>query len=385
MTAFTARRRAEEFDSLVEGTSTGRDDARYADFLDIVAQLRSAPEPVARPEFVGDLRERLMLAAATELAPADDDARLTLPARRPARERRIAIGVGALALVGATTSVAMAAQSALPGEALYPVKRAIENAQTGFSTDEADKGSRLLANASGRLEEVTELSEKGDLADNVAIASTLNTFTEQTTAASDLLLADYDATGNEASIDELRTFTADSMTRLTKLEETVPVEARDELIHAARVLAQIDVAAQRVCPVCAGGIADLPAVFFSGGTIGQSGDGAGSSPQQPQSSGDQSGKGDGKQDDPVLPETGGSLPPGSVLSPPSSDGGSTGGGGSMPTQPSNPLGELTEGLLGVGGSQDTSNNNQQQPLLPLPPVLEDTVDGLTDPLLGGGN
>ena len=52
MTAFTARRRAEEFDSLVEGTSTGRDDARYADFLDIVAQLRSAPEPVARPEFV---------------------------------------------------------------------------------------------------------------------------------------------------------------------------------------------------------------------------------------------------------------------------------------------------------------------------------------------
>ena len=211
MTAFTARRRAEEFDSLVEGTSTGRDDARYADFLDIVAQLRSAPEPVARPEFVGDLRERLMVAAATELAPADDDARLTLPARRPARERRIAIAVGALALVGATTSVAMAAQSALPGEALYPVKRAIENAQTGFSTDEADKGSRLLANASGRLDEVTELSAQGDLADNVAIASTLNTFTEQTTAASDLLLADYDATGNEASIDELRTFTADSM------------------------------------------------------------------------------------------------------------------------------------------------------------------------------
>jgi hypothetical protein len=86
----------------------------------------------------------------------------------------------------------------------------------------------------------------------------------------------------------------------------------------------------------------------------------------------------------VLPETGGSLPPGSVLSPPSSGGGSTGGGGSTPAQPSNPLGELTEDLIGVGGSQDTSNN-QQQPLLPLPPVLEDTVEGLTDPLLGGGD
>ena len=121
-----------------------------------------------------------MVAAATELAPSDDDARLDPAGRaRPARERRIAVAVGALAIVGATTSVAMAAQSALPGDALYPIKRAIENAQTGFSTDEADKGSHLLANASGRLDEVTKLSKQGDLEDSVAIASTLNTFTEQ--------------------------------------------------------------------------------------------------------------------------------------------------------------------------------------------------------------
>ena len=165
MTAFTARRRAEEFDSLVEGTSTGRDDARYAEFLDIVAQLalgagaRGPPRVRQRPPRAADgspPRPSWRPPTTTPGSPSR-------PAGPPASAGS-PIAVGALALVGATTSVAMAAQSALPGEALYPVKRAIENAQTGFSTDEADKGSRLLANATGRLDEVTELSAQGDLA-----------------------------------------------------------------------------------------------------------------------------------------------------------------------------------------------------------------------------
>ncbi len=271
MTAFTARRRAEEFDSLVEGISTGRSDARYDEFLAIVGALRDVPTPEPRPEFVTSLRERLMTAAATELLPVDDEAKLRLPARKPARERRLAVAVGGLAIVGATTSMAVAAQSALPGDALYPLKRAIENAQTGFSTDEADKGSHLLANASGRLDEVSELSREGDLKDNVVIASTLNTFTEQATEASDLLLADYASTGDESSIEELRNFTSSSMAQLGELEEAVPPGARDELIHAARVLSQIDSAAASACPTCAGGITELPTILTSSNTIGDLG------------------------------------------------------------------------------------------------------------------
>ncbi|MGH3308254.1 MAG: hypothetical protein ACRDOX_11250, partial [Nocardioides sp.] len=91
---FGARRRAEEFHSLVEDPSTGGlHDARYADFLDIVASLRDTPAAQPRPDFVADLREQLMTAADTVLVAAADEARLTLPsrrtARRPARERRI--------------------------------------------------------------------------------------------------------------------------------------------------------------------------------------------------------------------------------------------------------------------------------------------------------
>jgi hypothetical protein len=381
MTAFTARGRAEEFDSLVEGTSAGRSDERYADFLDIVASLRSVPEPEARPEFVTSLRERLMTAAETELVAAADEARLTLPPRRPARERRLAAAVGGLAIVGATTSIAVAAQSALPGDALYPLKRAIESAQTGFSVDEGEKGSHMLANATGRLDEISALTREGELKDDVAIAPTLNTFTEQATEASDLLLSDYAATGHESSIAQLRDFTAASMATLTDLESVVPTSARDELLHAARVLQQIDAEAEQTCPTCGGaGITDLPPIltaFSSFGTTGATTD------ETVAQTGNRGGNG-GKQD-PVLPNTGtGTLPPGSVLNPSTGSGTSTGTGTGQqaPSQTSNPLSDLANGLIGGGDSQPTSNN---PPSLPLPglPAVEDTLEDLTDPLLGG--
>ena len=50
------------------------------------------------------------------------------------------VALGAFAIIGATTSMAVASQSAIPGDALYPVKRAIENTQAGFSVGDDAKG-----------------------------------------------------------------------------------------------------------------------------------------------------------------------------------------------------------------------------------------------------
>ena len=147
---FPARRSAERFDSLVEGGRRDDVDRTTADLLELVSTLRSVPEPQARPEFVADLRERLMLAAAAELTPApvaarerDDVARLTIKPARTRRERRVGIALGAVAIMGATTSMAVASQGAIPGDALYPVKRAIENTQAGFSVGDDAKGETL--------------------------------------------------------------------------------------------------------------------------------------------------------------------------------------------------------------------------------------------------
>lgn len=378
---FAARRRAEEFAALVEDPST-RDsrDARHTDLLELVGALRSTPAVEARPEFVAGLRERLMDAADTALAPSET-ARLSLPPRRSSRDRRIAAAVGGFALVGATTSMAMAAQSALPGDVLYPVKRAIENVQTGVSVGEGQKGEALLANASGRLDEVGALSRGGDLNDTGAIADTLNTFTDQAAQASDLLLSDYAQNGHQGSVSELRDFTASSLDELQALEPLVPAEARDELLHAAQVLFQIDAAAQQACPDCGGkGITEVPPVFapVSAGTKAAT---AGSISQTPGKHRD--GSIAGETSEPQVPTVDGeTLPPGSVLDP-TDDGGSTtspqpGDGGA-----DDPIGTLTEGLTGGGDSQPTSN-----PTLPdVGDTVDDTVDdlgkvidGVTDPL-----
>jgi hypothetical protein len=260
---FAARRRAEEFNLLVEDASTGDlRDARYTEFLELVGALRSTPPVEARPEFVASLRDRLMAEAEVALAKVPTVAsssvhdRLTVAPRRTARERRFAVAIGSVAIVGATTSMAVASQSALPGDMLYPLKRAIENAHAGFSVDDSSKGSTLLANASGRLDEVDALTRKGD--DAETIADTLSTFSSQASEASDLLIADYQNTGHEASIIELRDFTSSAMTSLSDLEAVVPVGARGALITAARILVQIDDQAQSLCGDCGTGIGILP-------------------------------------------------------------------------------------------------------------------------------
>jgi hypothetical protein len=380
---FSVRRRAEEFDSLVEGLSTG-DDTRYAELLELVSTLRSAPAPQARPEFVTSLREQLMLAADTLLVPGDtrDTARLALPVRtKPVRERRIAAAVGGIAIVGATTSMAMAAQSALPGDVLYPLKRAIENAEAGISVNNGQKGATLLATASGRLDEVTALTSGGRADDGAAIAETLNAFTEQATEASDLLLTDYATTGHESSISDLRDFTAESMDTLAALEALIPADARDELLHAASMLTQIDLEAAQACPDCAGvGITEIPAILTSSATFGSAGSVATPVRETDASGGSQrDGRGDQQTEEPAVPETDGNpLPPGSVLNP-DTDTDTSGGGEDEPAD-EDPITSLTNGL--TGGDDQPASNDTTLPGVPEADDVTETVDETLDPVLG---
>ncbi len=252
---FGARKRAEEFHSMLEAQASRNEDsaARYADLLPVVTLLRETPAPEARPAFVADLRSRLMLAAEGALAPVEQAPQPAREVRRSPRERRIAAAIGGFAIVSATASMAVAAQTALPGDTLYPLKRAIENANTGVQRDADDKGATMLENASGRLAEVDELTRSGSQ-DPRIIAETLQDFVNQATAASDLLLSDFATNGHAASIAELRTFTSRSIDTLDGLGAVIPVGARSSLIEAALVIRQIEQQAVSACPACS----DLP-------------------------------------------------------------------------------------------------------------------------------
>ena len=282
MTApFSARRRAEEFDALVSGASsttprpplTERDAERFADLLAVVDDLRAVPEVVPRPAFTAALRERLMLEADTVLVAQTararaEEARLVLPTRPRARDRRLATLLGGAALIGATTSMAVAAQTALPGDSLYPVKRAIEDARTGLANDDADRGARLLAHAGGRLDEVDELARTSAPLRSAAVADTLVTFDEQATEAAEVLLEAYAESGDEQVIRSLRSFAATGLDQLSTLEGRIPDSARDELVAAGRTLAEIDARAAAACPECGGDAATLPPFLLTASAQG---------------------------------------------------------------------------------------------------------------------
>lgn len=264
-----ARRSAERFNAMLDSEQEAARDARHSDLLELVGALRAVPAVEARPEFVSDLRERLMLAAETELVVPDSPAalteRLTVRSRRTPRERRLAVALGGIAIVGATTSMAVAAQSAIPGDVLYPLKRAIENAEAGFSVSDEAKGSTILENASGRLDEVDRLTHEDDV-DAAVVSETLTTFAEQATEASELLMADYEATGSEDSINELRDFTAASIETLSGLEQFIPAAAQQALQDAAQTVFEIDTLAATLCPLCESlGIIDIPGQLLASG------------------------------------------------------------------------------------------------------------------------
>jgi hypothetical protein len=204
-----------------------------------------------------------MIEAETALLPMPSMAdRLALPIHTTRRDRRVATVIGAAALLGATSSMALAAQSAIPGDALYPVKRGIESARTELRGDE---GAALLANASGRLAEVDELARRGTPEGIAAVPHTLDEFSEQASEAATIMMTTYAENGDDAEITRLREFTSTSMDHLLGLEPSLPDSARDELVAAARNLAAIDEEARLACQTCPGGIDRLPQLLLTAG------------------------------------------------------------------------------------------------------------------------
>lgn len=248
-----ARRRAERFDAALDGRAPVEQlPADLHELVDVVGAMRDLQPPEPRPEFAATLREQLMAEAETALAPTSP---LTLaPRRRGARDRRVTAAAAVFTLVGGTAGMAAAAQDALPGEALYPIKRGIEDAQLSFQTAADDRGRTYLQQAEDRLDEATRLLAEESY--TPAVAETVDSFVVSAVAGADLLLASFDETGATEDVGLLRTFTAEALARLQELAESAPAEIQDELARAAVVLQRIDQEASASCEECS----DRPAL-----------------------------------------------------------------------------------------------------------------------------
>lgn len=258
-----ARRRAEGFAALVDGGS-GPGDSRDVALLELVAELRSVPAVSPRPEFVADLRAQL-LAAADEALVATEQ-RLTLPTHpRTRRDRRIALAAGTLALVGGTASVAVASQGALPGDALYPIKRVLESTRTSLEADDTARAEQILDHASSRLDEARALALRNDAESRSSIPDALDDFVTQANQAADGLLGEYAETGDTAYIEDLRAFADVSLDELAALKSLLSGDFTGDVDEATNALLAIDSRALEACPEC-GGLLDLPAILASAPT-----------------------------------------------------------------------------------------------------------------------
>lgn len=268
-----AHRRAAEFAELVESDHDQlTDDVResHRELLATVAALRGVEAPEPRPEFVSGLRAQLMAEADTALSPVDR--KLTLPAHpRSRRDRRLAVVGGTVALLGATTSVAVAAQGALPGDTLYPVKRVIEGAQSSLSLSDEAKADTVLSQATGRLSEVEALARRVD-ADHVGeVPGTLDDFSAQAGNGADLVLGQYADSGDLGPVRQLGSFVDESMQKLVSLDNLLPSAVTDSLNHAAKVLSDINSRIAQVCPDCTDTALEVPARLVQALSLTQTG------------------------------------------------------------------------------------------------------------------
>ena len=257
-----SRRDADVFAAAVDGHAPEAADAaraeRLHELVDVATLVReTCGRPTAQRDFVADLRSQLMAAAADELAgldetpePEADEVRHRVPAQVRVR-RRLTAAATAFVVVGGSFGIVAASAQSMPGEMLYPVKRATERVEIMLRSGSAE-GRAMLDNANTRLDEVAALAATGKPdADNL-IADTLADFTDEANDGGDLLLDSYQDNGSPADIAEVRTFTAASADRLEGLAVSIPSGAATEYADAARAITGLDSTAINACPACGG-------------------------------------------------------------------------------------------------------------------------------------
>ncbi|HEX2306950.1 MAG TPA: DUF5667 domain-containing protein [Jatrophihabitantaceae bacterium] len=214
--------------------------------LQLINRLEALPSMGAEPApaFRAGLRAQLLEHAPELLAPAPTDteapARVVtaLDWRRRWRDLRrpiiAATAVATVFFILMGTSVWLS-KRALPGDALYAVKRASEDARISITHGDAAKGKKYLQFASDRLEEISKLigrsntsggsrPSSGRLSDHIQdlVVSTLATLDQQARDGTSLLTKSAVAAGDSAVLAPLAPWASTEQTGLTDIANRLP-------------------------------------------------------------------------------------------------------------------------------------------------------------------
>ena len=248
---------AEAFASAWQQHAAGRRaSVQQSDVDDLVrtAELLCASATVQpRADFRADLRERLMAEAADVLVAQPTKVVDRTPAapqgHSRARRRLAGLAAAAVASVGAVGLVSSSA-SAVPGDALYSVKRGVETVELSLRRGPESQGSYQLERASERLSEAKALAADGASADDDQVADLLDDFTSQADSGSADLLDAYSTDGSDRAVEALGSFTTRAAADLVDLSKSFEGSPSDPMRRATDTVRELAGQVGSICKTC---------------------------------------------------------------------------------------------------------------------------------------
>lgn len=202
--------------------------------LGLVAHhLASGPPQRAAPEFTAQLRATLVEAARAQALPAGPSRarggfqRVT---ERWRRSVRVVTGTAAAILLLSTGGMAVAADQALPNDALYSAKLALEDVRIAMVRGDLGRGQAQLQQARSRIAEAEAVAPGGDSA---GAARALLEADDAARSGASRLLRTYEEQRDEDAVAQLLEFTNAEQRRLDDLDTLLTGDAAE----AAEVLA----------------------------------------------------------------------------------------------------------------------------------------------------
>lgn len=227
-----------------------------------------APDPAFRARLRSEVVAFADRAPAVQEGPVGTVERLLDSVREHTRRVRhsakMGLATGLASMMVGSAGVAVAAQEAMPGEMLYPVKRWTETAQMALASGTVETGRLHLRFAEERLEEVVD--SLGEVPPNITI-DTLKAMDEATLAGARDLLHAYRALGDPELLHDLGEFARHQRHELSTVFPNLTAEVRpfaDESLEILRRLGTQIESASDVCEGCGEPSNLTPALFAPG-------------------------------------------------------------------------------------------------------------------------
>jgi hypothetical protein len=241
------RRRIEELDALLDGRLAPEDATAASRRLASVATTVLDRDPLPAVELGAErkaaIRQQLLADIAALPAPVTERAREALlpRMRRATNQARVAVASTMAASMVGTTGVAVAAQEALPGDALYGIKKATESLRLSLAGDHVAAGRLELRFAEERLEEVVAGSQDQRVPSSEALIDALVEMDVRSLSGAEDLIRVGERDDRPELFEEVADFTERQASALANAYDGLPSDVKPHAEDSLSVLRRIRV------------------------------------------------------------------------------------------------------------------------------------------------